>query len=107
MNGELSPSKPDGREALSLGADDDRTRRRRVLRRVFVTTWLVYAAHFAPEATGSGRFVALAIALARGQTIALDGYRTLPGVESELSFSSGHVFLNTNPGMAILAAPAV
>jgi hypothetical protein len=71
---------------------------------IFLAAWISYLLHFNPGATGSDRFVALALALVEGRTLRLDAYGAMT---DELARGGDHWYLNTNPGMSFLAAPAV
>lgn len=70
---------------------------------LFIAVWLSYIVHFNPNATGSDRFVILTLALVEGPTLSIDVYR---GMTTELAYSEGHAYLDTNPGMSFLAVPA-
>jgi hypothetical protein len=70
---------------------------------IFLAAWITYLVHFNPAATGSDRFVSLMLALTEGHTFRLDAYREMT---NELARAGGHWYLNTNPGISFLAAPA-
>ncbi len=68
-----------------------------------ISVWLVYLFHFDPISAGSDRFVYLVMSLVEHHRFSIDLYRHLT---PELSFYGGHYFVNTNPGLSFLAAPA-
>ena len=70
---------------------------------IFLAAWVSSLVHFNPAATGSDRFVFLTLALVEGRTLHIDAYREMT---TELATVGGHWYLNTNPGMSFLAAPA-
>jgi len=71
---------------------------------IFLAFWVSYLVHFNPAATGSDRFVLLALSLVDQHTLRIDAYKD---ATNELASTGGHYYLNTNPGMSYLALPAV
>jgi hypothetical protein len=71
---------------------------------IFLAFWISFLIHFNPAATGSDRFVVLALAMAKQHTLRIDDYL---GFTTELARARGHYYLNTNPGLSFLALPAV
>lgn len=70
---------------------------------VLLAAWVSPLVHFSPAATGSDRYVLLLLSMVERGTLRIDPYRTLT---TELATADGHWYLNTNPGMSFLAAPA-
>jgi MFS family permease len=77
--------------------------KRPLLVRLFVTVWLVYLFHFNPIATCSERFVYLTMSIVERGAIDVDPYRDRT---VDLSQHNGHDYINTNPGLSFVAAPA-
>lgn len=71
---------------------------------VLLVAWTGFLVHFSPLAVGSDRFVLLALETATGHGVSLDRYSD---ATRELAYASGHAYLDTNPGLPWLAAPAV
>jgi hypothetical protein len=72
---------------------------RQLLLKLFLTVWLVYAAHLTSNVT---RETYLALALAERQTIRVDPYLGLHPDLFEIPGRGG--FINSNPGASLLAA---
>lgn len=70
---------------------------------IFLAAWVTSLVHFSPAATGSDRYVLLLLAMVEQGTLRIDAYRSMT---TELATADGHWYLNTNPGMSFLAAPA-
>jgi hypothetical protein len=88
----------DGGWSLRRAYAEDRS----LFRAILLGVWLIYLFHFSPTATGSDRFVALARSIVERHSIAIDAFSRYT---HELSYRSGHHYINTNPGLSFFAAP--
>ena len=78
--------------------------------RLALSLWLVLLVHFNPDGAASARFVYLTRAMVEQHTFSVDGVSG-SAVSRELLAADvfekdGHTWVDTNPGMAMLAAPA-
>jgi hypothetical protein len=93
-----SRSPEDRRWSLRRVYEEDRS----LFRAILLSVWIMYLFHFSPTGTGSDRFVALARSIVERHSITIDAFHQYTG---ELSYHSGHYYINTNPGLSFFAAP--
>ncbi len=77
--------------------------------RLALSLWLVLLVHFNPDGAAGARFVYLVRAIVEGHTFSVDAYAATSygGLLSADIFTlHGHQWVDTNPGLAFLAAPA-